>query len=206
MRKLQKLALRRRVGVVAITHLTENSHKDYASDVQGSVGGVSSCDTLLHLSRSRGSSTAVLQMTSRETGEKTIPLDLTGAGQCRLDPATEEAWMSPERKAIIDALRDLSPRGPKEVAAVTGLPFGSVRVTVSKMAKSGQLRRVLGGYALPEIPACNANTANTTAGQPSPSGGDPTLPVEDLPAGVATVVSLADFLRSRHVLPAGPGN
>ena len=148
-RTLQRWALRRRLALICVTHLTKNSHKDFAADVAGSMGAFSSCDTLLHLSRARGEQRALLRVVSRETGEKEIPLEMTNDGLWRIAPDGEETWLSPERKAIKAALHE-EPLGPKSVALKTGLPEGSVRVLMSKMVKLGQLQRVgRGRYVLP---------------------------------------------------------
>ena len=182
--------------MICVTHLTKSSHKDFAANVAGSMGAFSSCDTLLHLSRARGEKRALLRVVSRETGEKELPMEMTEQGLWRIAPdAEEEAWMSPERRALIAALRVQSPQGPKALSQLTGIPHGSCRVMLSKMAKAGHLQRVRGGYILPEastVNSCTDNTDNTTAVAdtgPQPDG--------DQDAGLAPIISLADFVTTR---------
>ena len=148
MRTLQRWALRRKLALICVTHLTKSTHKDFAADVAGSMGAFSSCDTLLHLSKAaRTDRLALLRVVSRETGEKEIPLEMTDDGLWKIAPdADDEVRMSPERRAVIEALRVQSPQGPKAISEVTGIPHGSCRVMMSKMAKAGQLQRVRGGY------------------------------------------------------------
>ena len=50
---------------------------------------------------------------------------------------------------ILDALKGRGPMTASEIAEVTGIPAATVSSTLTKMAKTGELRKAERGYTLP---------------------------------------------------------
>ena len=83
------------------------------------------------------------------------------AAPTRARPASRSRRRTPPgatKARILHALSDGNAMTAGEIAAATGLGRGTVSTTLSKLAKSGELRKVERGYALPEAHAAGATT------------------------------------------------
>ena len=99
---LKAMADRRRVSVVAVTHLRKKaSAGDWTDDILGSSAVSGAADCLLHLSRPRGNDEAVLRVTGRDVEEREVPLLFNRTrGTFELVRKASSPVLSPERQAI----------------------------------------------------------------------------------------------------------
>ncbi len=160
---LKSMADRRRVSIVAVTHLRKKaSAGDWTDDILGSTAVSGAADCLLHLSRPRGDHDAVLRVTGRDVEEREVPLRFDpNRGTFELVREARSSVLSPERQAIrafVEAADN--PVGPKVVYKALGLPYGSTRKLMVAMARQGIILRVLSGY----VPAKDGSQTGGSTG------------------------------------------
>ena len=96
---------------------------------------------------------------SRISGEQAPPPRRPGAPPRRHSPpaptaatrttAPARAPRGQNKAKILDALKGRGPMTASEIAEVTGIPAATVSSTLTKMAKTGELRKAERGYTLP---------------------------------------------------------
>ena len=64
-------------------------------------------------------------------------------------PASARAPRGQNKAKIVDALKGRVPMTASQIAEVTGIPAATVSSTLTKMAKTGELRKAERGYTLP---------------------------------------------------------
>ena len=149
---LKALADEFSVAILLIHHLRKSSADDPLDEVSGSTGLTGAVDFVLVLRRDRIRADAVLFVTGRDLEERETALEFdkeTGAWTILGD--ADEYRQSQARVEIIRALTDAGePMTPAEVAAAIGKKRESVKVTLSRMAKDGEVQPVgTGKYWIP---------------------------------------------------------
>ncbi|MCE3234981.1 MAG: hypothetical protein K0Q50_1161 [Vampirovibrio sp.] len=155
---LQRLALDKGIALVVIHHTrkanADNHGGDPLDDVLGSTGLTGVADSIWVLKRPRTETVAQLFMTSRDVGEQVQTIEFDSE-RCRwhLQVESETQARSVERQKILDCLAMAdTPKGPKEVATETGLPYDSVRHLLRHMEAEGSVCRKARGKYLVEPP------------------------------------------------------
>jgi len=153
---LQRLALDRGLALLVVHHTRKALADDWVDTFSGTTGLTGSADALLALKRGRGQADAVLAVTGRDVEERELALRSDFSLDCgpwvALDVPPDLLGLSPERQAVLDALRAHgAPMAPVELAHTLGKPQGHIRFLVKKMRDAGQLQRTPEGlYLIPE--------------------------------------------------------
>jgi hypothetical protein len=138
---LKRLADEHSVCVLVVHHTRKQADGDFLQTVSGTNGIAGSADTLLVLSRTRSSADAVLQITGRDVEEAEHPLQFDAQrGQWLLmdGPASDYA-LGDTRQAILRGLRELTAARSKDLAEHLKISNETVRKTLNRMAKDGQI-------------------------------------------------------------------
>ncbi|MBU1672138.1 MAG: AAA family ATPase [Actinobacteria bacterium] len=136
---LQAAAHEQDIAILVVHHERKSSNlQDVFESISGSHGTSGTADTLWVLHRDRGSSSGTLHVTGRDVEEVSIALDFDG-GRWRALGLEEAVGSSPERREIIDILRDAGPMGPRAVAVRLGKAESTVKTLLRRMADSGEI-------------------------------------------------------------------
>lgn len=145
-RELQQLALEHNVALLIAHHRRKGSAEDWVDSVAGTGGLTAPADTVIVGERTRGEADATFSVLGRDVVEQELAMQFVGNRWVYVGDAKEVA-VSNERRRILDALRELGEASPREVADVSGLPYGSVKVLLRKMNHAGQVVSKNGKYA-----------------------------------------------------------
>ena len=146
---VQALATRHHVSLLVIHHNRKAVADDPMELVSGTAGVTGAVDAVLVLRRPRAEDVAELTVMSRDAEERKVAVVYDGAsGWWNLSPDGRAALLTPQRRQILDCLRDLKGETawPREVAEITSLPTGSVKHLLAKMAEAGDIERTAKGY------------------------------------------------------------
>lgn len=147
--RLQSMAVRRGVAVLAVHHLRKTEGgEDPFDQLTGSTGLTGAADAIILLSRQRGDADAFLRVTGRDVPDAEHGLRWDPARCCwHVVGDAAELKMSAERRAILDALKG-APGGlaPNAVAKAAGLKPDSVRHLLRRMATDGIVVSAGGQY------------------------------------------------------------
>lgn len=149
---LKRLADAHQVAVIVVHHVRKAGAEDWLDKVSGTNGLAGAADAVVVLARSRGAADAKLHLTGRdvEEAEHALSYDASNGSWTLLDRPATEYDQSPQRRAILAAVRDAGTSGPKAIATATGLDYGVVRHLVITMTDAGQLEQVgRGTYRYP---------------------------------------------------------
>jgi hypothetical protein len=138
---LKRLADEHSVCVLVVHHTRKQADGDFLQTVSGTNGIAGSADTLLVLSRTRSSADAVLQITGRDVEEAEHPLQFDAQrGQwLLLEGAASDYTLGDTRQTILRALKELGAARSKDLSEHLKLNNETVRRTLNRMAKDGQI-------------------------------------------------------------------
>lgn len=143
---LKGIADRYHVAILIVHHVRKGVSDDPLELISGSFGLSGGVDGTIVLARDRGQADAVLHITGRDVEEKELAMtwgaDLalwTIAGDA------EEFRTSKERKAIIDAVRQMGIASPKEVSEALDKPAGGIKKLLREMLEDGQIEQAAYG-------------------------------------------------------------
>jgi len=137
------------LGILVLHHLRKNLAVDPLDLVSGTTGLTASADTVLVMSRGRGTDRfdARIFLTGRDVEEREFALKReNGSPRWRVLGDAAEFAMSEQQQKIVAFLRELGePAGPKVIADRTGVLHGSVKHLVGKLVDQGLLLRADNG-------------------------------------------------------------
>lgn len=138
------------VAFVVSHHTRKTASDDLLDLVSGTLGLSGSADTIVVIERQAGDN-FVFDIRGRDVEAQQLAATFDRE-TCRWHITGEagEVQRSETRRLIREALRN-APDGmsPQEIAADTGLKAGNVRITLLRMARDGEIKRVGGKYCLP---------------------------------------------------------
>ena len=141
-RILKRLSESRGVSILAIVHTRKSDAEDFTDRVSGSTGLTATADSILVLSRRRGNQTGYIEGTGRNILEYEHALRLNTDTGWEYLGTGEEIRQTEDQKLIIGALEEAGePIGPKDIAAMTGQNYGSVRVLCYRLSRGGLIRK-----------------------------------------------------------------
>lgn len=152
------------LSIILIHHTRKMQADDYLHTVSGSVGITGTADTILTITRGRGSADAVLNATGRDIEERELALSFESeTGKWTLEGNAADLQKTRERQEIFDILKDnAEPLGPKELAIAAGKNPGAVKMLLSRMVSEGSVRLVSRGkYLLNTCYFSDLVTSNT---------------------------------------------
>ena len=148
--QLQALATELKISIVVVHHVRKAEATDPLDLINGSTGLQAAADTLLVLTRD--SDGVVLHGSGKDLEDQielAIEFDRDACKWSVLGPA-EHARLSPERKSVLEVLRNAeNPLGPTEIAKAVDKRTGSVTKMLYDMTKAGQLRKTSRGLYEP---------------------------------------------------------
>lgn len=145
-REFQQLAMELEIAIVLCHHRNKSGSEDV--DAIAGTGGLSApVDTVILASRVRGEADGTFRVFGRDVEERDFAVSFAGNRWTVMGDAREYA-VSTERRKILDALREAGEATPREIADLTGLPYGSVKHLLRRMANAGQLRTRNGKYSV----------------------------------------------------------
>jgi hypothetical protein len=138
---LKRLADEHSVCVLVVHHTRKQADGDFLQTVSGTNGIAGSADTLLVLSRTRSSADAVLQITGRDVEEAEHPLQFDAQrGQwLLLEGPASDYTLGDTRQAILRGLKELGAARSKDLSEHLKINNETVRKTLNRMAKDGQI-------------------------------------------------------------------
>lgn len=150
--KLQQFAFKHHLAVVVVHHLRKAAAEDWFDTISGTTGLTGVADCVMVLQRERGSRDAVLKVGGRDISEIDLALSLNpDTLRWKCVGEASDVRLSAERQSILECIKSNGPSTPKVVAERTGLPVGSVRHMMPKMAAAGLLSNSDGTYSIPEL-------------------------------------------------------
>jgi len=169
------------VMIILVTHRRKMETADYVDGVIGSVGIAANSDVILSLLRTRGEDEAILYIDGNDIESKKLALQFNSnpLGFTLSSASPEEIGLTPERREIIEAIRELGGTArPGQIGEMLGKDRSNVGHLMQTMADRGILKLVkTGTYTLkntiPTIPTLptlpdeiktgnTGNTGNTT--------------------------------------------
>jgi len=142
---IKKISEDCKVSMLANHHTRKMAADDFVDSVSGSNAITATADTTMVLIRRRGDKTGYAMGTGRNvleyehalgyfSGDDRPGWDYLGEG--------EEIRASEEQRALIEALQEAGePIGPKDLAAMTGQNYGTVRSMCYRLSKGGVIRK-----------------------------------------------------------------
>ncbi|WAL65606.1 AAA family ATPase [Amycolatopsis cynarae] len=150
------------VPFLLIHHVRKQAAEDFQDMVSGTNGLTGAVDATLVLKRSRGQADGVLHVTGRdvEEAEYAMSFDANSGAWTKLDGPATDYQMHDTRTLITRFVRDYPGQKPAAIAEALQLNPGTVRQTLARMAKDGQLRAAPGGTYFP--PDQGSDTTDTS--------------------------------------------
>jgi AAA domain len=143
---IKKLADEFTVPILLVHHLNKEGNSDPLMAVSGTAGITGSADTILVLQREPNDSNALLYIRGRDVleNELAVAFDNETGRWAKLGKGQD--WrISEERRAIVRLLTDEGPMAPKDIAEAVGKRRGTIRMTLSRMAKDGTVTQLADG-------------------------------------------------------------
>lgn len=175
---LKRIADDYNVAVDVVHHTRKAESADFLDTVSGSQGIAGGVDTVMVLTRSRGSAGAVLKITGRDVEEAELALNFdapTGTWKM-LDGPAGDYDLSSERRRILTVLRTDEGLAPKQIAEAAGVKYDVVKHLVRKMVDAGQLDTDGNGHYFPVHSVHSVHHERETAGQGAADGERPPTP------------------------------
>jgi hypothetical protein len=170
---LQRLAMKRGLMILAVSHLRKMASEDPLDMVSGSVGLTGVADTIAILTRGRGKADGELFVTGRDIKEQELAMSLQGM-RWVLEGDAEEFRLEKNRKQILELLREAGgAMHYSHIADVLDKKEDSIRRTCNRMVKAGQIARADAGHfeAAPNTPVPTVPTVpNNSIGTPGTPG------------------------------------
>ena len=140
---LLKLTHKHGTSILVVTHFRKDTEVDDPYDaISGSTGLTGAVDGVMLLQRERGSADAFLYVDGRDIEESdklALRWDVE-ISNWSIQGDAEKYKMSPERKAIVELLERDGPLGPKAIADKLDKNGSTIKNTLPKMVKDGQIK------------------------------------------------------------------
>lgn len=135
------------VPFLLIHHVRKQAAEDFQDTVSGTNGLTGAVDATLVLKRSRGQADGVLHVTGRdvEEAEYAMNFDASSGAWTKLDGPAADYQMHDTRALLIRFVREYPGLKPAAIADALHLKPDTVRQTLSRMAKNGDVRAASGG-------------------------------------------------------------
>jgi len=137
---LRQLANDLGVMIILVTHNRKMQAADFLDGVMGSVGIVANADVVLSIQRQRGENEAVLFIEGNDIESRQIALQfkVNPLGFTLSDASPAEIGQTQERRAILDALRNLGGTAKTgEIAALLGKDVKNISKLLLKLKDEG---------------------------------------------------------------------
>lgn len=148
---LKAVADKHRVALVVVHHTRKERTDDFLDSVSGTQGLAGAADSILVLDRGRGTADAKLHLTGRDVEEAEFAMSLKGGCWLLLDGPASDYDLGESRRQILNMLRTIGPKTPKQLSAALVMDHELVKKTCRRMEEGGQLHNAGGGtYQVPE--------------------------------------------------------
>ena len=145
--ELQRYAIENDATIMAVHHARKSAAEDFTENSLGSQGWVAAADTIMLIEKKRGVADAYLQATGRDFGDWEIALRQKGEFGFELLGEGKEFRMSHSRHEIYELLKEEGePIGPKDIAAMLGKNYGTIRWMLTQMVNDGEIKNPKRGF------------------------------------------------------------
>jgi len=146
---LRSLAQELGIAIVVAHHTRKSASDDPQDNISGTLGLAAAADCNIVLERQPDGG-YVLDVRGRDVESAQLAAVFDNE-TCRwtITGDASEARRSQSRRAILDALRGSEGMSPQEIAALADLSPGSVRITLMRMAREGEVKKAGSKYRLP---------------------------------------------------------
>lgn len=143
------------VPFLLIHHVRKQTAEDWQDLVSGTNGLTGAADATLVLKRSRGSADGVLYVTGRdvEEAEYAMSFDPQNGAWTKLDGPAADYEVRETRADLLRTIREHPGLKPAQLAEIVDANPATVRQTLARMAKDGQVRKTPGGTYYPPEPS-----------------------------------------------------
>lgn len=145
---LAPIAERHRVAIVLVHHTAKAKRPDIVDSINSTNGLPAGVDTIMVLGRERGTCDGSLFINGRDVKERNWAMKKDDKLGWFAIGNLDDVLRSPERKALLAALKAHGPKKPKELAAIVGKPDVAVRQLLMKMVGDGEVTCVNGIYSV----------------------------------------------------------
>ena len=141
-KELRELASAYGVAIVLVHHLRKADSDDAFDAVSGTLGLTGGVDSVLVIKRD-SSGNFVLHGRGRDLAHIEKAIDFSpGACTWTITGNASDARITSERQAILEAIREVGGEGtPKDIAEAGGLKHDNVKKTLTRMARTGQVKK-----------------------------------------------------------------
>jgi len=146
--QLQDICKEKNVSMLLLHHNKKGKSEDFIENLSGSMGISGTVDTILALERSRGETEGTLKVTGRLIkDEKDLSIKFNkDLLSWEILGDSELYRQSKERKELIDILlKENYPMTNKDLQAVTGMNYSTIKGLTWRMAKDGILLKINNG-------------------------------------------------------------
>lgn len=144
---LAPLAKKHHVTILLVHHTAKGQRSDPLERINGTMGLSGGVDTTIMLERERGTSAGSLLITGRDVKDRSLAMEKDSKLGWYSTGKLADARRSPERKAILETLKEHGSKKPKAIAELTGKTDESVRRLLSKMRADGEVGCHNGEYS-----------------------------------------------------------
>lgn len=135
----QTMAIAHNVAVLVLTHTKKSTEAEDVFDrITGTTGNTSAADALWVIQTGKDGR-AVLHVTGRDIEQKNLAMKFDNGTWTCTGEATDEDFLSPSRKKIIDLLLEKGPLNPAKISELLSMPKNSVYQFLSEMKKTEQV-------------------------------------------------------------------
>ncbi|MGI2326097.1 MULTISPECIES: AAA family ATPase [unclassified Methylococcus] len=172
---LLAVAAKYKIAIILVHHSRKMDAEDPLQTVSGTQGLTGGVDGILIMKRNRGTGDAALFVTGRDIeneSEYALAWDKTSC-QWRITGAGPEALLSPERKRIIEIIRNHGPITGKDVTsaihpgvviAKDAKEWRAVRKHLSALEDQGLIDRAAGGYVIAKSGSTSSTGGTSSTG------------------------------------------
>ena len=148
--ELQSIATRCGVAIVAIYHTRKTEDPDFVAMMSGTFGLAAGADTILIARRGRGEADATLYATGRDITERELALRFSPEARTWAILGDAAIYnLGETRRELLDAVASHGALSPKQATEVmSSANYETVKRTMARMAKDGQLKADRGTYTL----------------------------------------------------------
>ena len=148
-RILKRISEQKKVSILSIVHTRKSGAEDFIDKVSGSTSLTGAPDSIIVLSRRRGSRMGYIEGTGRDVLEYEHAIRLNDDAGWEYLGTGAEVRRSEEQQTLLEALKEAGDTvGPKDLQAMTDINYGTVRSMCYRLARDGIIKRVgYGKYA-----------------------------------------------------------
>lgn len=164
---LQRIAIQRKVAIVAVHHTRKMMADDPFDEVSGTRGLTGAADSVLVLKRDQAAKRSTLYGRGRDLHEIETAMEFdNGTGHWSILGDATRIAKTEERQEIIEVLgRSVDPMTPSEIAAMLGKSRSNINHMLTKLYAEGKVEKVTAGKYSLMYPIHSAHPTHSNSDQ-----------------------------------------